>query len=131
MLRLKEKARVAHEMESARVRLSKLTTRSAEDCHPQARLTGHALASTQSPWQGLWWMARTSQSFGAGMACARLFYRPGKDNADPATHSPGRTSSLTQRLAVIKMQVTLESLLENFTGRHFSDVTGGTRVQPC
>ena len=129
MLKLKEKARVAYEMESAKSRLSKLN-----NTIPQP-------VQTFRPGQlvMLWRQRpRPGKLAGSWIGPVRVLLQEGGTIwvATGATLIRARAVQLRQctkreelnshleGTAILQMPVTLESLLRNFTGRHFSDVTG-------
>ena len=129
MLKLKEKARVAFEMESARVRLSKL-----------GNTVPQPVASFKAGQLVMLWRQRNKpgKTTGTWIGPVRLLLQEGNTLwlATGATLIRARTTqvrqctrreemkSLLEGTAILKLPVTLESLLQSFTGRHFSDVTG-------
>eukprot|EP00435_Cladocopium_sp_Y103_P023442 s1426_g5.t1 len=131
MLKLKEKARIAFEVESARSRLSKLNNTTPK---PVQVFKMGQLAM-------LWRQrARPGKMSGSWIGPVRVLLQEGGTvwAATGATLIRARTIQLracTRReemqatlegTAILKMPTTLESLLRNFTGRHFSDVSGDT-----
>ena len=129
MLKLKEKARVAYEMESAKSRLSKLNNTVPK---PVQVFKPGQLAM-------LWRQrAKPGKTSGVWVGPVRVLLQEGGAiwAATGATLIRARTVQLrhcTKReelmsnlegTAILQMPVTLESLMKNFTGRHFSDVTG-------
>lgn len=129
MLKLKEKARVAFEMESAKSRLS--------------RLSNAAPRPSTSYKQGqllMLWRQRNRPGKVSGMwvGPVRLLLQEGQTLwlATGATLIRARLQqvrSCTRReelqaalegTAILQLPVTVDSLLQSFTGRNFSDVTG-------
>ena len=131
MLRLKEKARVAHEMESARQRLSKLNNTIPHKIatHKPGSLVmlwrqRNRPGKVSGGWQGpVRVLLQESQTL--WLASGSSIVRARTMQVRPCTRREELQASL-EGMAIIKMPVTLESLLRNFTGRHFSDVTGET-----
>ncbi|CAK9006565.1 unnamed protein product, partial [Durusdinium trenchii] len=131
MLRLKEKARVAHEMESARQRLSKLNNTIPHKIatHKPGSLVmlwrqRNRPGKVSGGWQGPVRVLR-QESQTLWLASGSSIVRARTMQVRPCTRREELQASL-EGMAIIKMPVTLESLLRNFTGRHFSDVTGET-----
>ena len=131
MLRLKEKARVAHEMESARQRLSKLNNTIPHKIatHKPGSLVmlwrqRNRPGKVSGGWQGpVRVLLQESQTL--WLASGSSIVRARTLQVRPCTRREELQASL-EGMAIIKMPVTLESLLRNFTGRHFSDVAGET-----
>ena len=129
MLKLKEKARIAFEVESAKARLSKLNNTVPQKV--QVFKPGMLV---------MLWRQRQKpgKTGGVWIGPVRVLLQEGGTiwTATGATLIRARAVQLrrcTNReelqatlegTAVLRMPVTLESLLQNFTGRHFADVTG-------
>ena len=129
MLRLKEKARVAYEMESAKARLSKLNNTVSKKV-PVFRPGQLVMLWRQK--------MKPGKTGGTWVGPVRMLLQEGNALwlASGATLIRARTLQVREctrkeemfshleGTAILKMPVTLESLLRNFTGRHFSDVSG-------
>ena len=129
MLRLKEKARVAFEMESAKDRLSKLSNTVPKPSlvyKPGQLVMLWRQKNKPGKQTGLWigpvrMLLQEGQTL--WLASGATLIRARTVQVRPCTRREEMVSTL-EGTAVLKMPVTLENLLKNFTGRHFSDVTG-------
>ena len=129
MLKLKEKARIAFEMESAKSRLSRLTN--AAPRPPTSYKQGQLLmlwrqrnrpGKTTGMWVGpIRLLLQEGQTLwlatGATLIRARL------QQVRPCTRREELQAAM-EGTAILQLPVTVDSLLQSFTGRNFSDVTG-------
>ena len=129
MLRLKEKAKVAFEMESAKARLSKLNNSipRASASYKQGQLVmlwrqKNRPGKVSGSWIGPVRML-LQEGHTLWLATGATLIRARVQQVRPCTRREELRSTL-EGTAVLQLPVTLESLLQSFTGRHFSDVTG-------
>eukprot|EP00435_Cladocopium_sp_Y103_P016659 s60_g4.t1 len=129
MLKLKEKARVAFEIESARSRLSKLNNTVPQKIQVFKPGTLAMLwRQKQKPGKtGGMWVGPVRVLLQEGgtiwTATGATLIRARAIQLRKCTHREELQATL-EGTAVLRLPITLESLLRNFTGRHFSDVTG-------
>ena len=129
MLKLKERARVAFQVESAKARLSKLgnTTPKPVQVFKPGQLVmlwrqRMKPGKTGGKWVGpVRFLLQEGQTL--WLATGATLIRARTNQVRSCTSREELVSTL-EGTAILKMPVTLESLLRGFTGRHFSDVTG-------
>ena len=124
VLRLKEKARIAFEMESAKSRLSKLNNTISR---PQVSYKPGQLVMLwrQRPGRvgGSWIGLLHTEGRTLWLATGATIIRARDVQVRPCTRREELNANL-EGTAILRMPFTIESLLRSFTGRHFSDVTG-------
>ena len=119
MLRLKEKARVAFEAESAKSRLSKLNNTVPR---PTAVYKPGQLVMLWRHWVGpIRLILQEGQTL--WLATGSTLIRARIPQVRPCARNEELTAIL-EGTAILKLPVTLDSLLRSFTGRYYSDVTG-------
>ena len=126
VLRLKEKARIAFEMESAKSRLSKLNNTISR---PQVSYKPGQLVMLRRQKQcpgrvgGSWIGLLHTEGRTLWLATGATIIRARDVQVRPCTRREELNANL-EGTAILRMPFTIESLLRSFTGRHFSDVTG-------
>ena len=129
MLKLKERARVAFEVESAKVRLSKLgnTTPKPIQVFKPGQLVMLWRQKMKPGKTGGRWVGPVRLLLQEGqtlwLATGATLIRARVNQVRACTRREELVSTM-EGTAILKMPVTLESLLRGFTGRHFSDVSG-------
>ena len=129
MMKLKEKARVAFEVESAKARLSKLnntTPKQILTLKPGQLVMLWRQKSKPGKTTGRWvgpvrFLLQEGQTYWLATGATLIRARASQIRA---CNSREELTSTLEGTAILKMPVTLDTLLRGFTGRHFSDVTG-------